>query len=288
MKHWGLFLVLFWSLQGSNFVLAQPPVPVQRDTLRIYFDLNKADISPESKKMLDTLFQIPTIKAVRITAYTDFLGDDSLNLELSQKRSENTKAYLLEKKFPVNKITVCQGLGVHRNSSEANRTNKDDKGIREHRLVEVVYVFEKPQPVSPLIDTTIKTIIKEEEIVVGSNLVLENIIFQGGMSVLVPGAEKYLYQLLEIMQKYPTMKIEIQGHICCRPSGQDAYDYARKNNRLSVNRAQVVYIFLVKNGINKKRMTYEGFGSSIKLFPEEKTKEEQELNRRVEIKIIEK
>ncbi|MCL2131156.1 MAG: OmpA family protein [Lentimicrobiaceae bacterium] len=288
MKQQGVFLILFFWWQGWNFAAAQAPPPVQRDTLRIYFDLNKADLSSESKKILDTLLRIPQMKAVRITAYTDFLGGGEQNLALSQKRSENTKSYLLEKQFPADKIMLCQGLGVHQNSSEANRTNKQDKGIREHRLVEVVYVFEKPKPISNLIDTNKKTIIREEDIEVGSNLRLENIIFYSNMSKLVPGAEQYLYQLLDIMQKYPNLKIEIQGHICCRPAGQDAYDNVRKNDFLSVNRARVVYLFLVKNGIDKSRMTYAGFGSSQKIFPEEKTKQEQEQNRRVEIKIIEK
>jgi len=280
-------LFFLFILFGLNFAQAQNPPPVVRDTLRIYFDLNKANLSEESKKLLDTLFLIPKIKVIRITAYTDFLGAEKKNLELSQKRSENTKDYLLEKKFPADKIAVCQGLGVHSNSSEATRTDKQDKGIRAHRLVEVVYVYEKPKPISKLIDTG-KTVIKEENIEVGANLVLENIIFYSGRSTLVWGAEIYLYQLLEIMRKYPSLKIEIQGHICCRSSGEDAYDHVKKNNRLSVNRAKVVYDFLLKNGIEKERMTYMGFGSSQKLFPEEKTSQEQELNRRVEIKIIEK
>ena len=280
-----LFFTLFCFL-AVDFAMAQTPPPVRRDTIRIYFDLNKADLSLENKRLLDTLLVIPNIRVVRITAYTDFLGGEEKNLALSQKRSENTKAYLLEKKFPESKIAVCEGLGVHRNSSEANRKDKQDKGIREHRLVEVVYVYELPKPVSKLIDTD-KTIIREEDIVVGSNLVLENIIFRGNMSILVPGAETYLYQLLEIMRKYPNLKIEIQGHICCRPAGQDAYDYAQKG-KLSTNRAQVVYDFLKFNGINPNRMTYNGYGSSQKLFPEEKTKQEQDLNRRVEIKILEK
>jgi outer membrane protein OmpA-like peptidoglycan-associated protein len=285
MKRLFFLLILF----GLNFAQAQNPPPVQRDTLRIYFDLGKADLSAENKKLLDTLFVIPKIKVIRITAYTDFLGAEKKNLELSQTRSENTKTYLIEKKFPADKISVCQGLGVYSNSSEATRIDKQDKGIREHRLVEVVYVFEKPKPIliSKLIDTS-KSIIKEENIEIGNHLVLENIIFQGGRSILVPGAEIYLQQLLEIMRKYPNLKIEIQGHICCVQPGFDGYDYGLKNNFLSLNRAKVVYLFLMRNGIEKDRMTYVGFGSSHKLFPEEKTKQEEDLNRRVEIKIIEK
>lgn len=287
MKPLIVFFFVLIYFQELDFVLAQNPPPVRRDTIRLYFDLNKADLSQESKSLLDTLFQIPSIKVIRITAYTDFLGAEKKNLELSQKRSENTKSYLLGKKFPENKIAICQGMGVHDNSSEANRINKRDRGIREHRLVEVVYVYEPPKPISKSINTN-KTIIKEEDIEVGANLVLENIIFIGNHSVLVPGAEQYLYQLLEIMKKYPSLKIEIQGHICCRPVGQDGYDYGLKEWGLSTNRARVVYSYLLRNGIDAARMTYKGYGSSHKLFPEEKNQREMDLNKRVEIKIVEK
>jgi len=285
MKRLILYLVLFFSLSAGG----QTPPSVLRDTLRIYFELNKADLSAESKDLLDTLLKIPQLKVIRITAYTDFLGGNEKNMELSQKRSENTKAYLIEKKFPAEKITVCQGLGVHSNSSEEHRTNKQDKGIREHRLVEVVYVYEKPKPVPVAkgIDPN-KAIIKEEDLVVGSNLVLENIIFYGNRSVIVPSSEGYLQQLLEIMQKYPNLKIEIQGYICCRPDGQDAFDYGQRNNQLSLNRARTIYNYLRACGIDASRMSYAGFGSSHKRFPEEKTRIEQDLNKRVEIKIIDK
>jgi len=285
MKRLVLYSVLFFSLSARS----QPPPNVQRDTLRIYFELNKADLSAESKELLDTLLKIPKIKAVRITAYTDFLGGDEKNMELSQKRSENTKTCLIEKKFPAEKITVCQGLGVHSNSSEENRTDKQDKGIREHRLVEVVYVYEKPKPVPVVkgIDTN-KAIIKEEDLVVGSNLILENIIFYGNRSIILPSSFVYLMQLVEIMRKYPNLKIEIQGHICCRSDGKDAYDYGERNPYLSLNRAKCIYDYLVIYGIDKNRMSYVGFGSSNKRFPEEKTRIEQDLNKRVEIKIIDK
>jgi outer membrane protein OmpA-like peptidoglycan-associated protein len=54
-----------------------------------------------------------------------------------------------------------------------------------------------------------------------------------------------------------------------------------------VNRAKAVYDFLVKKGIDAKRLTYKGFGSSKKLV-EEVTEIDRITNRRVEIKIVNK
>jgi flagellar motor protein MotB len=60
------------------------------------------------------------------------------------------------------------------------------------------------------------------------------------------------------------------------------------NYTLSINRAKAVYDFLIRSGIDKSRMTYKGFGSANKRFPDEKNAEEENLNRRVEIMIVEK
>ena len=74
------------------------------------------------------------------------------------------------------------------------------------------------------------------------------------------------------------MKIQIQGHICC--VSKDVRD-------LATLRAKAIYKFLEYNEIDKSRMTYIGYGSDRPLYPiPEKSEEEREANRRVEIEII--
>ena len=82
------------------------------------------------------------------------------------------------------------------------------------------------------------------------------------------------------MQDNPKLKIEIQGHICCQLTND--------LQALSVARAKAVYNFLVSNQINRKRLSFKGFGTTnpIHPIPEKSEKEEQE-NRRVEIVILE-
>jgi outer membrane protein OmpA-like peptidoglycan-associated protein len=59
-------------------------------------------------------------------------------------------------------------------------------------------------------------------------------------------------------------------------------------NDLSTRRAQAVYNYLVRQKINRKRLSYKGFGTSkpIYIIPE-KTPQEEDANRRVEILILE-
>ena len=97
----------------------------------------------------------------------------------------------------------------------------------------------------------------------------------------MPESQGTLYDLLFIMQNNPDLKIEIQGHICCQ-TVPSVYN-------VSVSRARAVWMFLIKNGINKNRMTFKGYGTSRPIHPiPEKSAQEEEDNRRVEIMILSK
>jgi len=82
------------------------------------------------------------------------------------------------------------------------------------------------------------------------------------------------------MEEMPTLKISIEGHICC-----DSNDVTQ----LSLARAKLVYDYLVKNGIDAKRLSYKGFGATRPIHPlPELNENEQKENRRVEIRILSK
>ena len=94
--------------------------------------------------------------------------------------------------------------------------------------------------------------------------------------------------MLEHLIDHPELEIEISGHLCCGVEIRDGdgYDYDHLTWDLSKNRAQKVYHFLVKNGIEKSRLTYRGMGLEKPLVFPEKNEKDEALNRRVEIKII--
>lgn len=81
-------------------------VPVQAETIvryiePIYFDSNKDTIKPESYKALDDVYSIilefPTIENLQIEAHTDSQGKDVYNLDLSNRRAQAAKEYLIRK-----------------------------------------------------------------------------------------------------------------------------------------------------------------------------------------------
>lgn len=92
-------------------------------------------------------------------------------------------------------------------------------------------------------------------------------------------SEPVLQDLLKIMQDNPKLKIQVQGHICCQED---------EEHEISGARARLVWRYLKKNGIAKDRISHKDFGGTCPLYaiPEAKD-EELELNRRVEIEIIE-
>jgi outer membrane protein OmpA-like peptidoglycan-associated protein len=130
--------------------------------------------------------------------------------------------------------------------------------------------------------------IKDKSTKAGENIVLKNINFHPGSHIFLEAATPALQDLLEAMQKIPTLEIEVQGHVCCQDGETDAIDNATGEVALSVNRAKAVYDYLSEKGISKNRISYKGLAHQFPLIPNEITEEDRVANRRVEIKIIKK
>lgn len=130
--------------------------------------------------------------------------------------------------------------------------------------------------------------IQDKSTKAGENIVLKNINFHPGSHIFLEAATPALQDLLEAMQKIPTLEIEVQGHVCCQDGDTDAIDNATGEVALSVNRAKAVYDYLLEKGINKSRISYKGLAHQFPLIPNEITEEDRIANRRVEIKIIKK
>ena len=66
----------------------------------VVFDFNKANVKNEFKPMLETLAEalnVYTSVAVKIDGHTDNVGEYDYNMNLSRKRAESAKAFLVEK-----------------------------------------------------------------------------------------------------------------------------------------------------------------------------------------------
>jgi len=114
---------------------------------------------------------------------------------------------------------------------------------------------------------------------VGKKVVLNNILFQTGKSILTTGSYTELDRLVGILNDNPLMKIEISGHT-------DNTGSLQLNLKLSEDRAKSVVEYLVQKGIDRARLEYKGFGPQQPIA-DNTTSEGRTINRRVEFKILE-
>jgi outer membrane protein OmpA-like peptidoglycan-associated protein len=113
--------------------------------------------------------------------------------------------------------------------------------------------------------------------VVGSLIRLENIFFDTDRSTLRSESKNSLDRLIALLQEYPKMRIEIQGHT--DSDGSDDH-----NNQLSDARAKSVVEYLVQGGIARPRLEGKGYGETVPIAPNT-TAAGKQLNRRVMVLI---
>ena len=111
-------------------------------------------------------------------------------------------------------------------------------------------------------------------------IVLENVLFEPGKSILLKESYVSLDKLVTQLQTNKTMKIEIIGHT-------DNVGDETQNQKLSEVRAKAVVDYLISKKIEKTRLSYKGFGSKQPIASNE-TEEGRKKNRRVEFVVLEK
>jgi len=225
------------------------------------------------------------IEDIAIYGYCDDRGSDAYNQALSQRRANAIKSQFVEKGIADSIITNADGKG------ELLLTRLDDVNNEVQRTLnrKVEIIVSLKQPPKPVADTTI---VKQEEVIVeippryktltdtiakGDKILLENILFKTNYSYITGKSYSNLRALAKYLKENPQLIFKIQGHVCCVDHGRDGVDLKTGKRNLSLARAKFVYNYLAKNGVDKKRMRYEGFGSRYPLGGDTK------LDKRVEI-----
>ena len=112
----------------------------------------------------------------------------------------------------------------------------------------------------------------------GETIRLNNLFFDYAKASLRKSSHADLMRLVDLLEKNPDMKIEIQGHT-------DAIGDDQKNMQLSKDRAKSCVNFLVSKGVDSARIHFQGFGEEKPLESND-SEEGRQKNRRVEFKII--
>lgn len=137
-----------------------------------------------------------------------------------------------------------------------------------------------PRPVVPDHVSSTVVDIHQVEPAVGTRVRLDNVQFEFDKAELLPGYEKELEKLVDLMTDFPYLRVEIEGHT--DDQGSDEY-----NLKLSDARAKAVVDYLLKKKVEKERLTWKGYGESKPLQPNT-NEANRAVNRRVEFRVIER
>lgn len=137
-----------------------------------------------------------------------------------------------------------------------------------------------PRPVVPDHTSSTTVDIHQVEPAVGTRVRLDNVQFAFDKADLLPGYEKELDKLVDLMTDFPFMRVEIEGHT----DDQGSDDY---NLRLSDERAKAVADYLLKKKVEKERLSWKGYGETKPLAPND-SEANRAINRRVEFRVIER
>ena len=245
------------------FFIALFFVPLSaQEKFDVFFEFDKAYPNSYSSKALDEWIKNnASAEIYKMEGYCDTVDSKTYNLKLAERRIHS-----IENILKLNKIKVIDKLERIPFGENFDFSLNQD----ENRKVRIFYKI----PLSNSFSEKVKNS------KVGELLNLKGLNFYNMSDVILPDSKPILDELLQIMNNNPTLKIEIQGHICCKEV--EIEDISNK-------RAKTVYNYLLTNGISKNRISYKGFASTRPIYPlPEKNEEERVANRRVEILILEK
>ncbi len=261
------------------------------DTFSLHFDIGKYnidnDVIEELKKFIAQNYTENQTRLL-VYGYADYLGTQSPNKTLSEQRANNTKQLLLRLGIKKEDIKLCSGIG------QINTKGEEDRGNSKYRKAEIYFsknktkqeITQEPKKPKPEQKQDIALAEKIKEAKIDEVINLKNLLFFNNSTVMRPVSYPDLYQLLTVLKENPNLKIKIEGHICCNK--EEGMIKGTVDYNLSVNRAKAVYFYLRENGVEAKRLSFDGYGRTRPLYPNEATIEEELANRRVEIRILSK
>lgn len=276
MKTICIWLALFLSASGYS-----------QQLFNVHFDWNKHALTAAARAQLDSFLTAQKENTASLTidlnGHCDPSGSEEYNDQLSRRRVVRVKSYLLARGIQPASITIEKG---HGEKIQLNENSTEEERLTNRR---VQISFTRSVTGQPTKNTSLKEKIADTATKAGTNIVLRNINFAGGLHRFLPSATPMLNELLEAMQTYTQLIIRVEGHICCEEFTGDGLDGETGLYNLSEARAKAVRDFLFDNNIAAYRVSYKGFGHARPIYPwPEKTEEERIQNRRVEIRIINK
>lgn len=260
------------------FFLIATTVAAQQDERRfsLYFEHNSHTLTEAHLTRLDSLKRLTNKDEldIHIRGYANNIGTESYNLRLSSLRAQNVKAQLRE-------FTIISSTGY--GELETDSANDRRVDILVHRKVDHVPV--EGEIIEPPMDQEDEgpNITNWTDFKKGDKIVLKDIFFYADQDVIMNESKDALDELTSFLKQNPTIRFRLIGHICCgdpESPGRDLINERTGARNLSEARAQSLRNYLVKKGIDKKRIRYVGMAFR------NPTGKGDRFDRRVEIEII--
>ena len=243
----------------------------------VYYPYDSWGITDSEFAYLDKVIQLlkenPAL-IVEAGVHTDTKNLELYNLLLSQKRAKTVVDYIISKGISPNRI-YGKGYGEEGIVNKCKNLVKcTDDEHQLNRRIEFMVIDGNGYPSPDFIEKD------------GSTYLNTNpIYFDHNSAEIRKDAAYELDRAADIMLANPAMSIEIEGHT-------DAQNVESYNKALSISMAEAAKKYLVSKGVNEANIAFSGFGekrlvnnctSFVKCTPVQ-----QQANRRVEIKIVNK
>lgn len=114
---------------------------------------------------------------------------------------------------------------------------------------------------------------------VGKVMRLDNLIFQAGSAKIASSSFQELNEVVTMLKNNPRMVIQLEGHT-------DFIGDAKANLKLSEDRVNAIKNYMVSKGSSKSKIKTKAFGGTMPLS-RENTEAARQMNRRVEVRVLE-
>lgn len=224
---------------------------IRKDSVTASFGYNESEIlNAESLVSQLDKIDLSSLTMIKLIGYTDSTGSLKRNKVLASDRIRSVETLL--KNSTLKQVRVET---VNANETSGFRTVPDEL----NRRVDILF-FAKNEPDKP------KPTLNFEL----NKPVNLNINFVGGQAIFLTTSYPNLEKLKALMLEDTTLLVKLHGHVCCD-----------NDMPLSIKRAEAVKQYLISNGINKARISAEGFSNTMELFPDD-SETHMSMNRRVE------
>ena len=177
--------------------------------------------------------------------------------EETEQKIANAKITIFDEKMNVIKELITNEKGAYRlEGLDCEKTYFARAEANDYGVIEKSFVTGSTSG-ETLVNFLVNKRIKQ--VGVGSDLAktfnIKIIYFDLDKSNIRQDAALELEKILQVMQQYPTMKVDVRSHTDCRQT-------AKYNLALSNRRAKSTIAWLIKNGISADRLTGRGYGES--------------------------